>query len=846
MKFSFRNLFGPRQEAATFSPESVQARFNEGLALHQRGHLVHAQAIYQQVLEAQPLHFDALHLLGVIAYQSGDLPRALDLMDKAMVVNPRDAASHGNRGAVLKALGRWDEALASHEQAIRLKPDNAEAFCNRAIVLKELKRFEDALASYERAIELKSGYAEAYNYRGNVLKELNRTNEALASYDQAIKIKMDYADAYNNRGVLLHQLKRIDEALASYTQAIASKADYADAHKNKGLALQVLGRFEEALESFDQAIALNASDAGLFYGRGATLQTLKRWDEALESYDNAIKIKADHAEAHNNRGIVLHEHKRWEDALESYDCALAFKADYAEAYNNRGITLQEVMRWDEALASYDQAILIRANYAYAHNNRGALLLELKKFDEALKSFSHAIRIAPDLEFLLGSLLHTRMQICHWEGHDADCKLLRTQIESGKKVSDCLPVLITSGSPELQRSAATIWVNGKFPENRSLGAITKRARSDKIRIGYFSADFNMHAVSLLTAALFETHDREKFEIYAFDFGRKGKDEMTIRLEAAFDHFVDCKSSTDKEIAGHARKLNIDIAVDLGGFTKDSRPGIFAFRAAPVQVGYLGFPATMGAPYMDYLAADRIVIPEKFVHSYTEKIAYLPCYQVNDDKKEISERTFTRQELGLPDSGFVFCCLNNNYKITPDVFQGWMNILNGVEGSVLWLLKDNQWAGENLLKAAETCGIDSRRMVFSRRMKLPDYLASYRTADLFLDTLPFNAGTTASDALWAGLPVLTRMGKAFAGRMAGSLLHAIGLPELITHTQAEYEAAAIELATHPQKLAAIREKLKKNRLTTPLFDTKSFTANLESAYNQMYERYRADLPPDHIPV
>ncbi len=846
MKISFRNLFKPKTAVPLLSLENAQLRLNEGLALHQQGQLAQAKAIYEQVLGVQPSHFDALHLLGVISYQTGESQRALDLIGKAIAVNPREAAAYGNRGTVLKALGRWDEALASYEQGIALQADNAEFFNNRGIVLKQLKRFEDALASYERAIQLKHDYAEAYNYRGNVLREINRADEALASYDQAIKIKIDYAEAYNNRAVLLHQLKQLEDAIASYTQAITIKADYAEACKNRGMALQALGRLEEALESYGQAIALNADDAAAHNNRGATLHGMRRWKEALESYDKAIACSVDHAEAHNNRGVTLQEMQRWEDALKSYDTAIALKTEYAEAHNNRGVTLQAMKRWDAALKSYEQAIAISADYAYARINRGVLLQEMKRFDEALASFSQVMTIAPHHEFMLGTLLHSKMHMCNWENHGEDANRLEAQVRSGKKVSDCLPILAISGSPDIQRLAAEIWINEKFPENRSLGVIAKHARSNRIRVGYFSADFNMHAVSLLTAALFETHDRGQFEIYAFDFGRKDKDDMTTRLESAFDHFIDCKSRTDEEIAGTARKLNIDIAVDLGGFTRDSRPGIFSYRAAPIQLGYLGFPATMGAPYMDYLVADRIVIPEQLVNGYTEKIAYLPCYQVNDNKKEISERTFTRQELGLPDSGFVFCCLNNNYKITPDVFKGWMNILKAVDGSVLWLLKDNAWAGENLLKAAETCGIDPRRMVFSRRMKLPDYLASYRTANLFLDTLPFNAGTTASDALWAGLPVLTCMGEAFAGRMAGSLLHAIGLPELITHTQAEYESTAIELATHPQKLVAIREKLKKNRLTTPLFDTKSFTLNLESAYTQMYERYMADLPPDHIQV
>jgi len=347
-------------------------------------------------------------------------------------------------------------------------------------------------------------------------------------------------------------------------------------------------------------------------------------------------------------------------------------------------------------------------------------------------------------------------------------------------------------------------------------------------------------------LFEAHDRAKFEVFAFSLGPECDDGMRKRLRAAFDRFIDARFQSDRQVAQLARDLEVDIAVDLGGFTRGCRPGIFAMRAAPVQVSYLGYLGTMGAEFMDYLIADRTVIPPGSRGSYAEKIVYLPCFQANDSKRRVADGAITRARLGLPEEGFVFCCFNRNYKISRNTFAGWMRILRRVEGSVLLLYVENELAADNLRNAAELMRVAPGRLILGQRLPYPAYLARFRAADLFLDTLPYNAGTTASDALWAGLPVLTCTGEAFASRVAASLLAAIDLPELITRTQEEYESLAIELATNPDRLSRIRRKLERNRLTAPLFDTKLFTRHMEDAYTQIYERYRADLPPDHIHV
>jgi protein O-GlcNAc transferase len=369
----------------------------------------------------------------------------------------------------------------------------------------------------------------------------------------------------------------------------------------------------------------------------------------------------------------------------------------------------------------------------------------------------------------------------------------------------------------------------------------------VRIAYLSADFHRHATAYLMAELFERHDRSRFEIIGVSFGVDDKSEMRKRLVAAFDQFYDVRRKSDEEVAKLLHDRQVDIAIDLKGYTTDSRPGFLAYRPTPIQASYLGFPGTMGAEFIDYIIADETVVPFEHQPFYAEKIVHLPdCYQVNDTKRKIAERMPTRQEVELPEEGCVFCCFNNNWKITPEVFGVWMRLLHAVEGSVLWLLGDNESAERNLRKEAQARGIDPARLVFAGRLPLEDHLARHRLADLFLDTLPYNAHTTASDALWVGLPVVTRLGESFAGRVAASLLNAIGLPELVTHSIEDYEALALRLAKDPSLLEGYRNRLATNRLTHPLFDTDRFRRHIEAAYLQMWEIWQRGEQPRSFAV
>jgi protein O-GlcNAc transferase len=808
----YTNPFLKAKDPLLVSGSSVLPNLQSAIALHQQGMLGQAEAIYRQLLEIDPRNADVLHLLGVIAHQ----------------------------------IGHHQSAVASYDKAIMLKPDYAEAYSNRGVALKELKQLDAAVASYDKAIEVKPDYAEAYSNRGNALKELKQLDAAVASYEKAIEVKPNYAEAYSNRGVVLSELKQLDAAVASFDKAIMLKPDYAEAYSNRGVALKELKQLDAAVASYDKAIEVKPDYAEAYSNRGIALKELKQLDAAVASYDKAIMLKPDYAEAYYNRGITLQELKQLDAAVASYDKAIMLKPDYAEAYSNRGNALSELKQLDAAVASYDKAIEVKPDYAEAYSNRGNALSELKQFEAAVASYDKAIVLKPDYEYLFGIKLHIKMHLCYWQEFGSNVSELSLKTQSNAKASTCLPLLALPIGLTEQRKAAETWSTDKYPYNPSLCQILKSASKPKIRIGYYSADFHAHPVSILSVGLFEHHDKSKFELIAFSFGHETQDEIRGRIKNAFDKFIDVSSMSDKNVAVLSRELGVDIAIDLGGYTKGGRTGIFSYRAAPIQLSYIGYLGTMGASYYDYLIADQTLIPEKYQPFYTEKIVYLPSYQVNDNKQEIPGSSLSRQELNLPSSGFIYCCFNANYKITPSTFDGWMRILKAVPESVLLLYTDISTAAKNLKMEAEKRGVNPERLIFGEKLTRTQYLARCRSADLFLDTLPYNAGATASDALWAGLPVLTCMGDSFASRYAASMLFAIRLPELVTETQDEYEVLAIELAKNPIKLKIIKDKLERNRLTTLLFDTVRFTKNLESAFFAMHERYQSDLPPDHIYV
>ena len=716
-------------------------------------------------------------------------------------------------GLALQEKGDLEQAELFYKKALDLTPGRPSVMNNLATVLLGLKKHAEARILCERLLEINPEDETALLNRGTCQLRLNSAAEALSWYERALKVKPEYPDALNNRGNALLELKRPREALASYDRALAAKPDYAEALNNRGNAL---------LE-------------------------LERAEDALASYERALAMKPDYAEALYNRGAALVELGRVGDALASYDRALVVRPDYAEALNNRAMTLLALKRVDEALASWGRALAVKPDYSEALFNRADSLMQLNRYQEASDDLERLLAVMPEYAYALGHRVHCRMHMCDWSSLEQQVASLSVRVQSGKRASTPFTLLAASGSAAEQLQCARTFALHKHPLSSRPLWNGERYQHDRIRVGYISGEFREHATSYLVAELLELHDRSRFEVFAISTGAHDQSPMAGRIARACEHFLDVSARPDREAASLLRNHEIDILVDLNGYFGHARTNIFAARAAPVQVNYLGFPGTMGAEYMDYIIADRHVIPEDQRQYFTEHVVYLPdTYQANDSKRKISAQAQTRTDAGLPDHGFVFCCFNNNHKIMPGMFDIWMRLLGQVEGSVLWLLEGNAMVSANLRREAQQRGVAPHRIVFAPRVNLEDHLARHRLADLFLDTLPHNAHTTASDALWVGVPVLTCLGTTFAGRVAGSLLSAAGMPELITTSLEDYEALALKLAMDGKLRAGIKSTLARNRATCPLFDTDRFRGHIESAYIMMWERFQRGEPAANLSV
>src|SRR5262245_27431148 len=681
-------MAGPRQTA-----HSLNELLERAIACHRQGQLAQAEALYRQILQAQPGHFDARHMLGVIRYQQGRSAEALELVEAALKLNPGSARALSNQGLILYALRRYPEALASFDKALAIEPASVDAL----------------------------------NNRGNTLQRLKRNEEALTCFDQVLALVPDHIEAINNRGNALQGLKHYEEAVESYQRALRLRPNYPDALYNCGCALSALGKYGEAIQYFNQA-----------QGR-----------------------RPDHAETRFSRGDALNAIKRHEDAI----------------------------------AAYEKAIALRPDHPYAFSG----------------------------------LAEAALSICDWARMVELTPRLETLVAERKAIVNPFTLIRFSDKPALHLQCARAFVADKIGTLPAPLWSGERWSHERIRVAYLSADFHQHATAYLIAELLEQHDRARFEIMGISFGRDDGSDIRRRVISAFDWVHAARSNSDREIAQILREREVDIAIDLKGYTQESRPEILAFRPAPIQASYLGYPGTMGADFIDYVIADAIVIPHSQAGRYSEKIVRLPdCYQCNDSKRAIADRTPSRQRAGLPEHGLVCCCFNNNCKVLPPRFDDWRRLLRAVPDSVPCLLRENVVAEGNRQRAAMARGVDPVRLVFADRTPLADHLARYRLADPFLDTLPYNAHTTASDALWAGLLVLTCQGSAFAARVASSLLSAVGLPELVTTSLADYEALALRLATDPRHIGELRARLAANRLSYPLFDTGRFCRHIEAAY------------------
>jgi predicted O-linked N-acetylglucosamine transferase (SPINDLY family) len=818
-----------------------------GLDFHRQGRLVEAERNYAWVLAREAGHFDALHLLGLVRVQQGNPAAALDLMSRALRIRPNAMEVLANLNGVLMALNRHQEALANLNKMIAAHPADVNALFNRGVALAAMGRGEEALASYDQALKIRPDMLNALYNRATVLASLERFSEALTSYETVLSIGPRHVEALTNRANVLAKLKRLDEALESYDHVLAIEPRHLDALANCGAMLKLVGRPGDALACFERALAINPGHLNSLVNRGNALLELDHPQEALHSYEKAIAIDPVNVDAFIGRGNALFGLNRDSEALASHARALAIAPHNVDAALGCGVGLFRCNRFDEALANYERALAAHPRNVDLHNSRGIVLAKMRRFGMAVASFRAALAIDPGDPAALGALANCLAETCDWAELEGLLAKITGLIAEGKPFDPLYYVRLTS-DPAAQLTCARNFVRGKLPALP--GPLWKRAgeRSDRIRIAYLSPDFRNHPVAFLVARLFELHDRARFETLAISTGPDDCSEIRSRIERGVDRFHDVRLRSDRETAELINDLQVHIVIDLAGHTEYERPRLLSMRAAPIQVGYLGYCSTVGADYLDYIIADRIVLPFDRQSCYTEKIIHLPdCFMVNDATQAISPDLPARGGAGLPEHGVVFCCFNASYKFRPQFFDLWMRLLRAVDGSVLWLPALNPVATENLRKEAAHWGVDPLRIVFAPRLELrEDHFARCRLADLFLDTLPYNAHSTACDSLYAGVPVLTCKGNTFAGTAAASLLHAVGLPELVTNSLDEYEALALRLAANPQEMRQVRRKLAENLPTCPLFDTDRFRRHIEAAYATMWDLHQRRESPRSFSV
>jgi predicted O-linked N-acetylglucosamine transferase (SPINDLY family) len=730
------------------------------------------------------------------------------------------AKSHLKKGQILEAKKFCLDILNIYPNNFRLKQfiNSLETLKFSKNIYNDLvnffnnKKFYEVVKLSEEHLKISEKNHSIWNIYAAANEELGKLDDALIGYQRAITLNPNDPEYYNNMGILLEKREEFDDAIISYNKALSIKPDYVEANYNLGNAFKKLGEIEAATFYFKKAISYNAN----------------------------------YTQAYNNLGNILHQEGRIDEAIRMFQKAISINPSLAETYCNLGYAFIEKNNINKAILALKKSIHLNPNFFQSYLNLGNIFSDEDQIINAIDMYNKALSIKPDFELVRSKRLHQLANICNWKAIEED-RLFISQLGTQKQFTTPWSLLSLEDNPQNHRKRSEIFAKIKFPQ-KSIPFIAPISKFNKrIRVGYFSSDFYDHATMSLISKVFSLHNREKFEIYIYSYDLDKKDEIKTNLIKSVDVFDDVSLMSDKDIALLARQDQIDIAVDLKGYTRNNRSGILAYRAAPIQVNYLGYPGTMGTDFIDYLIADSTIIPKEYRDYYSEKIIYMPhSYQPTNNSRLISPKVVTKSDMGLPEDSFIFCCFNNSYKITSIEFDIWMRLLKKVDGSVLWLLQTNEWAEINLKKEAEKREVNPDRIIFAKKIAQSEHLARQKLADLFLDTFNVNAHTTASDALWGGLPVLTMIGKGFPARVAASLLNALGLPELITDNEKDYEYLALELASNPEKLTKIKNKLIMNRMSKPLFNTEIYTKHLENGYQQVYQNYIEGNKPKTINI
>ncbi|MGE3932797.1 MAG: tetratricopeptide repeat protein [Rhodospirillaceae bacterium] len=838
------------QRALALAPDLPEAQLNLASALLMQQRAVEAEALVRTVVAARPELPEAWLNLGFARYQQGDAAGAIEAYRAALVRRPDYFLCLRNLGNALLALGRAAEADEAYRAALRLRPDDAETLAGGAAALRTLGRLDEGIAMAERAVAIAPRMGGAHANLASLLHDAGRSPEAVEAFRRAVPLVGNPVEILASLGGVLYRLERLDEAEAVLREALARAPAHPVSNNNLSAIMVRRGAYAEALALADRALAATPAYTEAQANRALALHRLGRSTEALDAYRRSLDANTGNWSTLSNLGVLLHDMGRAVEAIGVLDRARTIAPDRASVHNNLGLAFNALGRGEEAEAAFRAAAACGDASPDVTLNLANILRDRSRWEEAAALYEAAIARGLENGASLMGLAWCRQNVCAWDGVEAMAAraldLAGAEIAAGRFGG--IPPFITlnfTDDPARQlaiaRNFALTKVAGAVRPAFAHDSAARAARGGRIRLGYVSTDFREHPVGHLIAGMFDRHDRRAFEVFAYSIGANDGSAYRQRIAATVDRFADVAADSAAAIAQRIHADGIDILVDLNGYTGGARVQVFAMRPAPIQINYLGYPATMGAPFMDYIAADRIIAPPEHAAHFAEALVHLPhAYQMNDDRQEIAAEGPDRAACGLPADGFVFCSFNPVYKITPPMFGIWMRLLAAVPGSVLWLLRSNPTVEGNLRREAAARGVDPARLVFADRAPKAVHLARHRNADLFLDTLPVNAHTTASDALWAGLPLLTLPGGSFISRVAASLVTAAGLPELVARDGADYAAIALGLARAPERLAALRARLAATRLQAPLFDTRRQVASLESAYLEMWGRHLAGLP------
>jgi predicted O-linked N-acetylglucosamine transferase (SPINDLY family) len=880
---------------ANIDENKVDQQIEYAIGLQRDRKFTQAKLIYESLLKINSNQFKLFYLLGTLEAQIGNFDKSIDYLLSANNINPYSWEVNSNLGNAYIEINDFKMAIKFYNKSIKINKYNKNVFYSCGIAYGRLEQHENAMQNYKKALSLDPGYRAANLQLAISQVKLSKFKNAFENFKILLVSEPENPEIHFQYGVALLLSKNYLEAIVYLENSVKLKIDFPEAYLILGDTFRALNKNTEAIEKYNISISQSNENYISFYNLSLALIDCKRYEEALLNLETVLKLNPNFDQAYNalgviyinlgnlnlaydnlskaielnpvdpsyflNRGNVLSTLRRFNECLLDYDKAIELKSDYAQAYCNSGyVLLNNLFNVESALVFFDVAIGLEPKLTQALVNRAECFVRLGQFQRALDDFLKALEQDGGSEYTLGKCLHYKMKICDWSNLNDGMLICESMLEDNLLAAVPFETLNFFDKPHLHLRSAELFNHHKALPNNHLGEFNKRNSNPIVKVGYFSADLYFHPVSIWLAEQLENHDKNKVELYAFCL-KTVQDPMRDRLEASFDHWVDVTNMSDVEVANLSRELEIDIAIDLNGHTGDGRPGIFAARAAPIQLNHLGFPGSIGAEYIDYIIGhapspdedlEELARNRQFI---TEKIAYVPSSFTYDRQRQLSDEPLSRAQFGLPEAGFVFTCQNGCQKLLPEVFDIWMEILNAVPGSVLWLLKPNEAAVKNLIKEANARGVEAERLIFTarevvaidqERARIGKYLSSYKLADLFLDTWPYNAGTTAVDALWAGLPVLTKEGKSGVARMAAGALRGIEVPELITRTPHAYQELAIELAHNPEKLKQLKDKVQANRLTTALFDPVGNTRHIEKAYLEMYRRYQEGLAPEDFVI